>query len=283
MAVSLADKVAIVTGAGSGIGAAVSLELAKRGARVIVADIDGDHATKVAATITDNGGRATASQVDVTKEPAVRGLVADTVAGYGRLDYQFNNAGIAISGDARDLTIDQWRRVLDVDLNGVMHGTLAAYPVMVKQGFGHIVNTASAAGLVPTPLNAPYCTAKYAVVGMSLSLRMEGADLGVKVSVVCPGYVRTPIFDTAVMVGLSRDVVSRPPGRIKWVEPGQAARIILGGVVRNRAVIAFPGYIRLAWRVACLFPQALTRTAAPQLRDLRARRSTAVVDPEKQG
>jgi NAD(P)-dependent dehydrogenase (short-subunit alcohol dehydrogenase family) len=88
-----------------------------------------------------------------------------------------------------------------VDLHGVLYGTLAAYPIMMEQGFGHIVNTSSRAGLVPTPLNVPYCAAKYAVVGLSLSLRLEGADLGVKVSVVCPGYVRTPIFDTAVPGG----------------------------------------------------------------------------------
>ena len=187
MADSLEGKVAIVTGAGSGIGEAVSLELARRGARVVVADINGDGAKRVATAIAESGGQATASHVDVTQEQDVMRLVEETASAYGRLDYQFNNAGIAIGGDARDLTLDHWRRVLDVDLNGVLYGTLAAYPIMVRQGFGHIVNTSSAAGLLPTPLSAPYCTAKYAVVGLSLSLRAEGADLGVKVSVVCPG------------------------------------------------------------------------------------------------
>ena len=273
MAESLADKVAIVTGAGSGIGEAVSLELARRGARVVVADINGDSVKRVAAAIADSGGRATASSVDVSKEQDIRGLVEETAATYGRLDYQFNNAGIAIGGDARDLTPDQWRHVLDVDLYGVLYGTLAAYPVMVEQGFGHIVNTSSGAGLVPTPLNAPYCTAKYAVVGLSLSLRLEGADLGVKVSVVCPGYVRTQIFDTAVAVGMPRELVSRPPGRIKMIEAAGAAQVILSGVAHNRAVIAFPRYIRWAWRAACLFPRVLDRATRPQVRELRASRS----------
>jgi NAD(P)-dependent dehydrogenase (short-subunit alcohol dehydrogenase family) len=273
MAELLADKVAIVTGGGSGIGEAVSRELARRGARVVVADIKGNDAKRVAATITDSGGLATASSVDVSKEQDIRGLVEDTAAAYGRLDYQFNNAGIAIGGDARDLTRSQWRKVLDVNLYGVLFGTLAAYPIMVKQGFGHIVNTSSGAGLVPTPLNAPYCTAKYAVVGLSLSLRLEGADLGVKVSVVCPGYVRTPIFDTAVVVGMPQELVSRPPGRIKMMDAAEAAQVILGGVARNQAVIAFPRYIRWAWRAACLFPRLLDRAAPPRVLELRASRS----------
>ena len=272
---SLDEKVAIVIGGGSGIGEAVSRELARRGARVVVADLDQKEAGRVARAVSEHGGRATACRVDVSREQEVRRLVEDTASVYGRIDYQFNNAGIVIGGDARDLTLDQWRQVLDVDLYGVLYGTLAAYPVMAEQGFGHIVNTSSGAGLVPTPLNAPYCAAKYAVVGLSLSLRMEGADLGVKVSVVCPGYVRTPIFDTAVVVGMPQDLASRPPGRIKMIEPPEAARVILDGVARNRAVIAFPRYIRWAWRAACLFPRVLDRAAPPQLRELREYRGAA--------
>jgi NAD(P)-dependent dehydrogenase (short-subunit alcohol dehydrogenase family) len=275
MANSLGEKVAIVTGGGSGIGEAVSRELARRGARVIVADIDGDDARRVATAIADSGGRATASRVDVSKEQDIRGLVEETASAHGRLDYQFNNAGIAIGGDARDLTLDQWRQVLDTDLYGVLYGTLAAYPIMVSQGFGHIVNTSSGAGLLPTPLNAPYCTAKHGVVGLSLSLRLEGADLGVNVSVVCPGWVRTRMFDTAVVVNMPRELANRPPGRVKMIEPAEAARVILDGVARNRAVIAFPRYVRRAWRAACLFPRVLDRAAPPQLRELRGYRTTA--------
>jgi short-subunit dehydrogenase len=104
---------------------------------------------------------------------------------------------------------------------------------------------------------------------------MEGADLGVKVSVVCPGYVRTPIFDTAVAVGIPRELVSRPPGRIKMMDAAEAAQVILRGVQRNHAVIAFPRYIRWAWRATCLFPRLLDRATPPQLLELRANRSVA--------
>src|SRR5712691_8402140 len=130
---SLDGKVAIVTGGGSGIGEAVSRELARRGARVVVADLDGKEAERVARAVTEHGGRATACRVDVSREEEVTRLVEDTASVYGRLDYQFNNAGIAIGGDARDLTLHQWRQVLDVDLYGVLYGTLAAYPIMAGQ------------------------------------------------------------------------------------------------------------------------------------------------------
>jgi NAD(P)-dependent dehydrogenase (short-subunit alcohol dehydrogenase family) len=138
---SLENKIAIVTGGGAGIGEALCHELARRGARVVVADINGDDADRVATAIEGGGGRAQARRVDVADEQDVRRLVEETAAAQGRLDYVFNNAGIAIGGDARDLTPAQWRRVLDVDLHGVLHGTLAAYPIMVKQGSGHIINT----------------------------------------------------------------------------------------------------------------------------------------------
>jgi NAD(P)-dependent dehydrogenase (short-subunit alcohol dehydrogenase family) len=271
---SLDGKVAIVTGGGSGIGEALCMELARRGARVVVADINAGDAKRVAAAVADSGGLATASTLEVSREQDVLSLVGETAAAYGRLDYQFNNAGIAIGGDARDLTADHWRRVLDVDLYGVLYGTLAAYQIMARQGYGHIVNTASAAGLLPLPFGAPYSTAKHAVVGLSLSLRLEGADLGVKVSAVCPGYVRTRVFENAVMVNLPQELASRTPGRTKMVEPSQAARVILDGVARNRALIAFPGYVRWAWRVTCLVPRVLDRAAPRQLREIREYRTS---------
>jgi NAD(P)-dependent dehydrogenase (short-subunit alcohol dehydrogenase family) len=271
---SLDGKVAIVTGGGSGIGEAVCRELARRGARVVIADIDEDAAKRVAAAIADGGGQATPSTVDVSQQQDITRLVQHTASAYGHLDYQFNNAGMAIGGDARDLTLGQWRRVLDVDLYGVLYGTLAAYPIMVNQGFGHIVNTSSAAGLLPQPLNTPYCTAKHAIMGLSLSLRLEGADLGVKVSAVCPGYVRTNIFETSVAVNLPHELATDTPKGIKMISPAQAAQEILDGVAHNKAVIAFPRYVRSAWRAYRLFPRVAGRVALAQVRKLRTYRAT---------
>lgn len=269
----LDGKVAVVTGGGSGIGEALSRELAHRGALVVVADINTGQAERVAAAISAGGGQAQASHLDVCEAGEVRRLVEQTASEHGRLDYQFNNAGIAIGGDARDLALDHWRRVLDVDLHGVLHGTLAAYPVMVRQGFGHIVNTSSGAGLLPLPFAAPYATAKHAVVGLSLSLRLEAADLGVRVSVVCPGYVRTSIYENAEVVGIRRDVARRDPAGIRMIGAGQAAETILRGVHRNQAVIAFPAYVGVAWRLTCLFPRLMDRASARPVRRVRRGRT----------
>jgi NAD(P)-dependent dehydrogenase (short-subunit alcohol dehydrogenase family) len=154
MSGSLTGKVAIVTGGGSGIGEALSGELARRGARIVVADINEENAGRVAAAIAGGGGQADSRTVDVASEPDFTRLVEDTAAACGRLDYLFNNAGTAIGGDARDLTLDHWHRVLDVDLYGVLHGMRAAYPTMAGQGSGHIVNTSSAAAFFSAPGNA---------------------------------------------------------------------------------------------------------------------------------
>ena len=263
----LQDKVAIVTGGGAGIGQALCEELARRGARVVVADIDPAAAERVVASIGAAGGRAEARQADISNEQDVWGLIEQTAARYERLDYLFNNAGVAVGGDVRDLTLEQWRRVLDVDLYGVLYGTLAAYSLMVRQGFGHIVNVSSVTGLVPQPINAPYATAKHAVVGLSLSLRLEAADLGVKVSVVCPGYVKTSIYDNVELVNVDRAVTSRSP--IRPIEASAAARAILEGVARNQAVIIFPAVIRWAWRVYRLIPSMAERVMLPRVRQLR--------------
>jgi len=270
---SLTGQVAIVTGGGSGIGEGLCLELARRGAQVVVADVNGADAERVAAAIADHGGQATASTVDVAREEDVRRLVEDTASAHGRLDYLFNNAGIAIGGDARDLTLDHWQRVLDVDLFGVLHGMRAAYPIMARQGFGHIVNTSSADAFFPHPGNAPYCTAKHALVGLSLSLRLEGADLGVKVSCVCPGFVRTNIYRNAEVVnrvlppGVPLEKLAGAPATM--MEPSRAAQVILDGVARNRALIVFPASIRWLRRANQLFPRLIERELLRQSRRQR--------------
>jgi NAD(P)-dependent dehydrogenase (short-subunit alcohol dehydrogenase family) len=273
----LSGKVAIVTGGGSGIGEGLCRELARRGARVVVADINADEAGRVATAITGLGGLASASTVDVAVEEGVTRLVEHTATQYGRLDYLFNNAATAIGGDARDLSLDHWRRVLDVDLYGVLYGTRAAYPIMVRQGFGHIVNTSSAAAFFAAPGNAPYCTAKYAVVGLSLSLRLEGTDLGVRVSCVCPGFVRTNIFENSDGVGLTvpddvtaEQVIGAPE---KMMAPDRAARVILDGVARNKAMIVFPGSIRWGRHLVRLIPGLSDRMLLRHFRTLRGYRS----------
>jgi NAD(P)-dependent dehydrogenase (short-subunit alcohol dehydrogenase family) len=158
---TFAGKQAVVTGAGSGIGAALCRALVARGAQVLCTDIDGDAATRTADSL---GPAARAARVDVTDASEVQAAVEDVVARTGRLDLMFNNAGITWAADTELLTLEHWNSIIDVNIRGVVHGVAAAYPQMVRQGFGHIVNTASMAGLAAAGQITSYVMTKHAVV-----------------------------------------------------------------------------------------------------------------------
>ena len=271
------DKVAIVTGGASGIGRALCSEMGRRGATVCVADINFEGAQQLASAITRTGGSGHAAHVDVSESEDVQKLVDETVSGHGRLDYMFNNAGIGIAGEVRDMNLEQWQRILNVNLWGVINGTTSAYQVMIEQGFWHIVNTASLAGLVPVPVFSAYTTTKYGVLGLSTSLRAEGAELGVKVSVVCPGFIQTGICNTATVLNVRReDVLARNPFKMR--DASSAARAILRGVLRNKAVITMPFYVRLFWWLYRLHPALLLPWSHKMLQDFRSLRKSAKVD-----
>jgi NAD(P)-dependent dehydrogenase (short-subunit alcohol dehydrogenase family) len=255
--------VAIVTGGGSGIGAALSRALIARGDTVIVADIDGASAEHVADELSagELGERATAAKVDVRDAVAVQGLVDDTVAAHGRLDLIFNNAGIAIGGDDLELTVAHWDRIIDINLRGVVNGVQAAYPVMARQRSGSIVNTASVAGLIPVPFLAPYVAVKHAVVGMSISLRGEAKAHNVNVTVVCPGFTDTPMLDSTGPDDLPKPTMLREGGareaaeRLGKVYPvDKLAADILRGVDRRKAFVVAPRQARAMWRVNRFMP-----------------------------
>jgi NAD(P)-dependent dehydrogenase (short-subunit alcohol dehydrogenase family) len=269
------NKIVIVTGGGMGLGRALCEQLARRGATVIVADIKGDAATQVADHIKQNGGNAKAVQIDISKREDTANLIESTAADFGRLDYIFNNAVLVIGGDARDISLEQWERALGVDLLGVVYGSVAAYRVMAKQGHGHIVNVSSASGLVPQPGNTPYCTSKWGIVGLSLSLRFEGADLGVKVSCVCPGDMKTDIYENMTVMNLkvSRDEVVRISRRSHFLMPQwsaeEAAHEILRGVTRNKALIVFPAVVRFIWRLYRALPAVIYWISIRRMRIFR--------------
>jgi NAD(P)-dependent dehydrogenase (short-subunit alcohol dehydrogenase family) len=249
------DKVAIVTGGGSGIGRELCLELGRRGARVITADINAAGATQVAAEITASGGTAEAQAVDVTSCVAVEALVAGVVAAHGRIDYLFNNAGIGIAGEERDVTLDDWHRVFAVNLWGVVHGVRAAYPYMLRQGFGHIINTASLAGLTTAPLQNSYTASKHAVVGLSGGLRVEAAGHGVRVSVVCPGLIDTPILRTTEFRGMDREALQGVvEGRM--TSAAVCAQVVLRGVAKNKPIIVVTAAAFAIWWLTRLSPRA---------------------------
>jgi NAD(P)-dependent dehydrogenase (short-subunit alcohol dehydrogenase family) len=273
------NAVAIVTGGAMGLGEALCEELGRHGATVVVADIDSDAAGQVARRLEERGAAAVASRVDVADEAEVAQLIQRTVAEYGRVDYMINNAGIAIGGDSRDLSIQQWRRVLDVDLLGVVYGTVHAYQVMARQGHGHIVNISSLSGLIPQPGNSAYCTSKHGIVGLSLSLRAEGADLGVKVSAACPGDMKTKIYDNMVVVNMPREQVATLSRRTHYLMPQMtaqdAARAILRGVGRNRPLIVFPVAVQVIWHLYRRFPGLFYRINIHRMRLFRGLRAVS--------
>ena len=263
-------KVAIVTGGASGIGRAVCEELGRLGTSTIVADINLEGAQEVSKAISDNGGNASAARLDVREGEAIEKLIDETVAEHGRLDYMFNNAGINIAGEARDLLPEHWNRVLDINLMGVVHGTRIAYSLMVKQGFGHIVNTASLCGLMPVPLEVPYATAKHAVVGLSTSLRAEGAALGVKVSAFCPGVIQTPLIEKSMVVNSSmEEILSISPLGI--MDLNDAVQVLLRGVARNQGMIVCPFESRMSWRMYRLAPTLMDKLVGITVRRFRKR------------
>jgi len=263
------DKVVIVTGAASGIGRALSQELARRGASVILADINPSPVEEAVGTITKADHKAETFVLDVSDYDAVEKMVADTIARYGRLDYLFNNAGIAVGGEVRDCSIDDFRNVINVNLFGVVNGVAAAYPMMVKQGHGHIINTASIDGLIPFPGMVSYVASKYGVVGLSNALRIEGADLGVKVSVVCPGYIKTPIFQTSKIIKIDREKMLKSLPERFGITPEACAQIILRGVQQNKAIIVVTGFAKVLWALQRISPAVIRWIMRRDLRKSR--------------
>ncbi|MBI9085048.1 MAG: SDR family oxidoreductase [Desulfobacterales bacterium] len=257
--------VAVVTGGASGIGRALAGELARRGAEVVLADLQDEAVGAAAAEIRSMGAKATATVLDVADSEAVQNLVRETMARTGRLDFLFSNAGIGIGGEVRDYTLEDWNRLIDVNLRGVVHGVQAAYGPMADQGFGHLVNTASMAGLCPTPFSAGYGMTKHAVVGLSNALRIEGVGLGVRVSVICPGVIRTPILDGGrygrVIGDISREQTLATWERLRPMDPAVFASKVLDQVAVNRAIIIVPGWWRIFWWIYRLSPALVMRLA----------------------
>ena len=238
-------RVAIVTGGASGLGRALCVELAREGILIVVADLNETSARETVSELTSSGGQAEAVWLDVTSQLDVDRVVEEIAARHGRIDYMFNNAGFAIAGDSIEMTSDQWRSILAVNVEGCIWGTMAAYRVMAKQRFGHIINTASITGLSPMPLSTPYAMTKYAVVGLTRSMRYEAAWYGVKMSVACPGFITTKLFDSGVGLGNIPFRETTAFGVRLAISPERAAKLMLRGVRKNQDVIVFPFHARM--------------------------------------
>jgi NAD(P)-dependent dehydrogenase (short-subunit alcohol dehydrogenase family) len=190
-------NVAVITGGASGIGLGVAERLLERGMKLVLADIDEPKLRSVEARLTEAGAEVAAVTCDTASGDSVTALAEATLERFGSADLLFNNAGIAGVGDAWGGPIDLWNRVIDINLYGVVHGIRAFLPIMSEQGGGHIVNTASMAGLMALPGAAPYNATKHAVVAISegLFLELEATGSPVGVSVLCPGFVKTDLME----------------------------------------------------------------------------------------
>ncbi|MBT7697545.1 MAG: SDR family oxidoreductase, partial [Desulfobacterales bacterium] len=251
-------KIVIVTGGAAGIGKAICEELGRRGAIIIAADINLDKVYNVVLEICSKGGRATAVHLDVSDTDAVEKFVIDTAAEYGRLDYIFNNAGINIYGEVRDMSMDDWKKIININLWGVIAGSATAFKIMVRQGHGHIINTSSVNGLIPYPTEGGYGTAKHGINGLSGILRSEGSAFNVKVSVVCPGAVKSDIDVGVPILNTEERHRRHVDGMYLFkMSTENAVLRILKGIEKNSAVIIFPFSARVTWWLHRINPAIL--------------------------
>lgn len=190
---SLDGKVAAVTGASSGIGEATALLLAERGCAVSVAARREERLNALADRISTDGGKALAVRCDICNEDSARAFVENTKAEFGRVDFLINNAGVMLLGPIYGANTDDWRRMVDVNVMGLLWATHAALPIMAEQGGGHIVNVSSVAGRIASLGSGVYNATKWAVVAFSESLRQEALNMSVRVSIIEPGFVETEL------------------------------------------------------------------------------------------
>ncbi|HZC53694.1 MAG TPA: SDR family oxidoreductase [Mycobacterium sp.] len=280
MASSVPGKLAFVTGGASGIGAALTARLVDGGAEVWIADRQIGPARELAQRLSGGGAQVHAIELDVRDYSSFERAVADAVQHSGRIDYLFNNAGIGVAGEVDSYTLDDWNDVFDVNLRGVVHGIQAVYPIMIRQRSGHIVNTASMAGLVASPGSVSYTATKHAVVGISKALRVEAERHGVRVSVLCPGVIRTPIltggkYGRVDMAGVSDEDILKSWERLRPMAPEKFAERALRAVLRGKAIIVVPAWWKAFWYLERLSPALSMRLAKVALERIRELESTA--------
>ncbi len=261
--VRLDGAVTLVTGAGSGIGAATARRFARSGSRVLLVDVDEGRAQDVAEECSSVGPPAEAHACDVADAAEVSALAERVAAEHGALDVLVNNAGVGVAGRFLDTTLEDWQWLRSINLDGVAHGCLAFGPAMVERARGHVVNVASGAAYVPNRNMAAYCASKAAVMMLSQCLRADWGPAGVGVSVICPGVIRTPIPANTRYRGAMAAKQQAAVRAFRFGHPPEAvAKAIVGAVERNRDVVPVGLESSLALRLLRGAPQPIQNLVA---------------------
>ena len=231
------NKSAIIFGGASGIGRALAIEMARRGARVAVADIAEQAARETVTLIAESGGKAIVLPCDVCREDSVREVAEAAATELGAIDIVVNNVGVIVSGNPQDIPLAEWQRIFDLNLFSVLRSNAVFLPLMLARGSGHIVNTASFAGLYPYASNRmPYSASKAALVSLTESLALYLEPKGIRVSCFCPGPVMTGVMKA--MKSWSEDAVMTGPGsQFDLMTAEQAAVVLANGMQQNRIFI----------------------------------------------
>jgi NAD(P)-dependent dehydrogenase (short-subunit alcohol dehydrogenase family) len=262
---------AVITGGGGGLGRAIALALAPRGARVLVADVNLAGAEETARLVEAKGGRAQALRADVSVYEEVAHLAAEAERLWGGTDFVVNNAGVGIGGPLDDIPIDDWKWAVGVNFWGPVYGCQVFVPGFKRQGGGHILNVASAAGLLAAPEMAPYNATKAAVVALSETLHAELAAHKIGVTVLCPTFFQTDIVNAGRLHSSDGAVLARKLMARAKLQADDVARLALEGVEANRLYVVPHPDGRWMWRLKRLAPEPFYHRLLPHLSKLRGR------------
>jgi NAD(P)-dependent dehydrogenase (short-subunit alcohol dehydrogenase family) len=268
----LKEAIALVTGAGSGIGREIALELARQGCHVVVNDIAREGVERVAEEIRQLGRRALAIVADVSNASKVQGMCQQAIETLGRVDILVNNAGICICGRFEEISMEDWEKILRINLWASIYTTRALLPQMLKRGTGHIVYVSSGAGLFGTGLSAPYNTTKAGLVGFAESFAAQVRSRGIGVTLVCPAFVKTPLFQTVQIRINDSDTRDRfmhfkDRAYAHWSQsPRAVAQKVTWAIRKNRFLLITHWHAKVLLWLHTFFPQLYVRISAGLIR-----------------